>query len=1550
MGDEASPEAIEEVYEMISEAENQVYKTSKERMQRLIELNAMEIRHVEATNKSNRGLLRRYKREHEEGHSKQLLNQLETMQNALMAVEEDTTRSEMCFITLQSSFQETKDVLEAREEMLKMEGIPWEKFFGLIGIPVSHTVNNYTDPMNIGINEHLKEVVSSSKCSLNQKTLWSLSGTKDTKVNLDNLCKKTWGFKSKVTAVVPIKSWNDPTVWKAYHNGPLSKMVMSSQLRGAHTPMQQDEVAFASATLLRTVTDWKRPNKTQASLMADLLDTIQFTDPRRNGVIPTEITEFLQQTETHIITYMSSALAPMAKMLESEYVLRFAGSEESGHFWKAIVSNSIYWKVRRAMEGKSQDDVLRNLAGKSRDDIFRTLADFKNKSINNEELSKFQLDLTVFARMFKIAQRYKHIGKVEPSLFEDNQENIVEFTKLLTDSRFEMFMLTEVVRALICCGKITKKLKYPNFDSEERNWQWMKEELDRRDELGSDQVEAIEAWDNFLQEAPGQTLQQFAESLNDAIPNEFETIRGAVGKRQHMFKVENIYERLAKASTVQTVEKLKLILFGKASEGATWGNGEVLKNGQIAKKILDFLTPLLRNNVENTLDIKEYERVIEKTNQYTKHWYRKKGSRKGYTNQRPSFWAITTYTTPWAFLKKDRNGYQHFLHTLQKLDIDGDIARKTFYNEWQHLLRRDPTKKDCTARGQNLRKGTPASWENRKDLLLIFPEEKTFGLAGLMNTKDISAEDLQIEKEKLQNAAANIASNWESILQKMLPQEEAQKAAHSLKEVFGIDENSFKAFNMFQLLQEMPDIKQKRSALIKALVDASKTSNTDCLVETNIEDRTSEIYISDEQIKVLRENSLRILERLLPLRAVELTSSIEDLFREDEVRKMAAVCHVLHRYIGYGFTSMDALMKLLMDEKLINSTEEILVGGENFEVVHPAVSFELKYEIEGKKTEADIKRNLQDILDKFKNDENAILWMNLEYERTRKVCNRKPLKVTKEDLDTAKILVENAWYGGGLHEKVTVEFNYEEFNVCSEIAESQKERLEQLKEFFHLVLENVYQLVPIEAEFVKKGKTWKSSKKVHPAGTDTTTYEYWVSQDEKEVCDLLKGLMKKTTVLEETASIFNSLGAKGVKYNEAQKILDLLNDPNDVDNLTIKVQHIERRVDASVMSSGPIFVRPEKKTRFREIPEHTLTQIHQLMEKEMLTNRKLNNRLEDFFDILVNVEKSVQLFKVEERPEVVKKLNDYKSSPRTMIATFLKEIKKVNNTLGHLTDAFAEFKKEHSDDADYVNAMVALIEGMETVMKEARDLSEEQAVNQLAKDRSFKTFLNFLKDHPRDGMKKYAKAKGFTKDEFLKLANAKQIYPGDMIGFYRKKLGVEYTHAAIYAPVDEHQYVVHVQPQEGGGLVTRLKSGVKSSDVKCDVLEDKIANTDTVFYIRVCENRKAQAEVISKVEACLFEEPIKYTYNGYYGSCQTFCSKILGAELFEDINFEAFLTSATGMKAIAGWYLSDEANAGELIKLMDQRIRTRASYDVLEQNGDLMRTCLENSRFARHFG
>ena len=91
------------------------------------------------------------------------------------------------------------------------------------------------------------------------------------------------------------------------------------------------------------------------------------------------------------------------------------------------------------------------------------------------------------------------------------------------------------------------------------------------------------------------------------------------------FKAEGIFEQLKNSETLQLEEKLKLVLFGKASEETRWGNAKGLKNEQISKQILDFL----KNRVDSALNIEKYERMIEKTNQYTKHWYRKEGSRKG---------------------------------------------------------------------------------------------------------------------------------------------------------------------------------------------------------------------------------------------------------------------------------------------------------------------------------------------------------------------------------------------------------------------------------------------------------------------------------------------------------------------------------------------------------------------------------------------------------------------------------------------------------------------------------------------------------------------------------------------------------------------------------------------------------------------------------------------------------------------------------------------------------------------------------------------------------
>jgi len=171
---------------------------------------------------------------------------------------------------------------------------------------------------------------------------------------------------------------------------------------------------------------------------------------------------------------------------------------------------------------------------------------------------------------------------------------------------------------------------------------------------------------------------------------------------------------------------------------------------------------------------------------------------------------------------------------------------------------------------------------------------------------------------------------------------------------------------------------------------------------------------------------------------------------------------------------------------------------------------------------------------------------------------------------------------------------------------------------------------------------------------------------------------------------------------------------------------------------------------------------------KVLLSKELLVKYEEVFDILINVN-NPGLFKVADRPELGQKISDFKSSPRNMIAVILNKYQDLDGTIGSLNDAFLAIKKDQTDSKKYTRAMNLLVEGLDNIAKDARQLSEERLDKQLAKDRSLKTFLRFLKDHQPDSMKLYANAKGFGKEQFLRLTADKQILPGDMIGFYRKK-------------------------------------------------------------------------------------------------------------------------------------------------------------------------------------
>ena len=68
-------------------------------------------------------------------------------------------------------------------------------------------------------------------------------------------------------------------------------------------------------------------------------------------------------------------------------------------------------------------------------------------------------------------------------------------------------------------------------------------------------------------------------------------------------------------------------------------------------------------------------------------------NRHGYGNLRPSFWAATGHSEPWTFSRKDPDGYKMFVDSLPTLET-GTEGERAVFQEWSHLLRRQPTKED----------------------------------------------------------------------------------------------------------------------------------------------------------------------------------------------------------------------------------------------------------------------------------------------------------------------------------------------------------------------------------------------------------------------------------------------------------------------------------------------------------------------------------------------------------------------------------------------------------------------------------------------------------------------------------------------------------------------------------------------------------------------------------------------------------------------------------------------------------------------------------------
>ena len=201
------------VHDMITDTEDTIGKSSRQRVRLVMDqdlskkreerMAELKLRSLEDGGKSEKGLERRFNRMKKDGKAEGV--SIKSLRHVQIDLEDqkDDYMTKRCFHSYENSLEATKISLDELLKLRPTGDLPIEKIvalFGLVGVPVSHKVDNYTDPMNIGINGGLLEVTPSDQTHLNQKSLWSLSGTDYNQ----NLVQHT-GSKMTVTAVIPIR-------------------------------------------------------------------------------------------------------------------------------------------------------------------------------------------------------------------------------------------------------------------------------------------------------------------------------------------------------------------------------------------------------------------------------------------------------------------------------------------------------------------------------------------------------------------------------------------------------------------------------------------------------------------------------------------------------------------------------------------------------------------------------------------------------------------------------------------------------------------------------------------------------------------------------------------------------------------------------------------------------------------------------------------------------------------------------------------------------------------------------------------------------------------------------------------------------------------------------------------------------------------------------------------------------------------------------------------------------------------------------------------------
>ena len=540
--------------------------------------------------KSDVGLMRRFaKTDHGKDPAQMMHDAIEKCKLATtqLKLEKDMDVREECFLSKETSLESALAAIDTAvnvyEQSSEIKPDDLLTVFGLHGIALRHKVANYTDPMLIGLNQGLKDTISEvyPNVILNQSVVWfaQQSGSQ----------LKAPGFDRPITAVVPVKAWNHPAVWKLYcQDSDIAAMQTSAHLRNVLTPLPKDRVAFTASTLLKMMADWSDPSEIQRKMMCDVLSTLQW---KQQSDASKKLADTLMgdnplsalSTENNL----ASALAPFAQIFCDTSLLTFLGGPNSQKLWQALVANTVYWTVRRAIGDDDRTEVINNLINFKEENFTHPLGDLEdepaNVNIHNSwdiktvtefiTKNKYLHNNKLYMNLLELAKKFTAAGnKITPEIFTSVQ-NKAKMDPMTVGMDFDIFCHVEIVKSIHTRNETERyneesigfhkteeeasaflrstveDLYRKQYDTE------LKEKLDRVKEA---------KLQNFLETFTTMKFDQFTKKMHENVPNQ-----SSKGMSEMIGKLGSDKEGI-----VDKVKKVELLLTGRLGE-ITWNNGSV---------------------------------------------------------------------------------------------------------------------------------------------------------------------------------------------------------------------------------------------------------------------------------------------------------------------------------------------------------------------------------------------------------------------------------------------------------------------------------------------------------------------------------------------------------------------------------------------------------------------------------------------------------------------------------------------------------------------------------------------------------------------------------------------------------------------------------------------------------------------------------------------------------------------------------------------------------------------------------------------------------------